>query len=389
MIHRILALFSVLALGLTAAWSQEGERPRIAMPVTGDALPGLEHLDRAMQEVLREQRLVGGSFAVAKDGRLLFARGYGFANLGAREPVQPGTLFNIASCTKAFTGAALLRLAQTRQLDLDSPILDVLHDVVPNGRHDPRLRQVTIRHLLYHAGGFIRDVGHKDEVQTIRDHVRVGLREPLDFDPGSQSRYSNFGFEILKLVVADVSGEPYPRFVQEQVLRPAGITDMRLDVVDGYVPGEARRYAGGKMVEGGHHAFRFAGCWLASSVDMVRFLSALDGSRDKALLMPAWRKQMTAAPAPPFEAKSPDFHPGLGWDVVRQTEAGIGYSKNGGLAGIATLMGRLPNGVVFGICFNGTVDGEARMTRPYQRVRKAMAETESWPSEGDLWEKIR
>lgn len=383
MIHRCcIALLMSLLLVTSAAQAQERESS-----ATGVYLPGLDHLDRVMREVIREQHLPGGTLAIMKDGRLVFARGYGWANVGDREPVTPDTLFNLASCTKAFTGAACLKLVDEGKLDLDTPFLKICPELTPKGRFDPRIQRITVRQLLYHAAGFRHDFGRKDEVRGIREHIRLGLHEPLEFDPGTRSQYSNAGFEVLKVVVADAAGEPYERYVKEHVLAPAGIRNMQMDIRDGYVEGEAHRYRGGREVDGGHHAFPVMGCWLASSVDMVRFLSVLDGSRGKAILSKEARAAMVALPGPPYELKKSGKHPGLGWDIAQATDDGVLYQKNGGIAGIATLMGHLPNGVNFAICFNGSPtarEKEQGFGRPYAAVRKAIGETNDWPQKGDL-----
>lgn len=125
-----------------------------ARAITGEGLPGLAHLNKVMRQVLREKEVPGGSLAIAKDGRLVFARGFGLADVEGRVPVRPKTLFNIASCTKAITGMAILKLVDEGKLDLDTPFLEVVKDInpPPGAKIDQAVRRITVRQLLYHSG---------------------------------------------------------------------------------------------------------------------------------------------------------------------------------------------------------------------------------------------
>ena len=113
--------------------------------------------------------------------------------------------------------------------------------------------------------------------------VRWALCHPLDFQPGTQQSYSNFSYQLCRSVCESVTGEPFEQYVRQEILLPLGITDMQLEPIGpAYVPGEAHRYrthdlkdfGGGRQPVGPP-----GGSWLASSVDMARFMAAIDGSR--------------------------------------------------------------------------------------------------------------
>jgi CubicO group peptidase (beta-lactamase class C family) len=385
----------VFLIALTAAAGQRADRGgdgRSGAPkTTGVAGAGLGKFDQIMLETLRDKQIRGASLAISKDGSLVFARGYGLANVETNEPVQPTSLFNLASCTKPFTGVAILKLVDEGKLNLDDHVFRLLADVVPSsvGSVDPRIHKITVRQVLHHSAGFPHDPKGRKKFPNLRELVRENLRQPLEYAPGTQTRYSNFGFLVLRLVVDQTAGEGYEQYVTKSVLRPIGITDMCIDPEQGYLPNEVRRYTqgGNHLVAGGHGPVEGEGGWLASTIDVVRFLNGLDGTRGKGLLSPHAIHEMLSAPAPPVQLHRNGSHNGLGWDVVRPTPAGPIYNKNGGIPGIATFMEHLPHGVDWAVAFNGNGkdnEGQSESTErrapPWQAIKAAIEATSRWPT---------
>jgi len=190
------------------------------LPITpAAAAQQLNEFDRTMIREMQDRGAVGGALAVTRLGKLVHARGFGYADLEKKEPVQPTSLLRIGSISKTFTAVAVLQLVQRRKLGLDANVTDVLtlEPVLAAGREpDPRMRQVTIRHLLNHSGGWDRDVSFDPmnleprakaaksagvtEKEVRPEHiVRYMLGQPLDFDPGAKYAYSNFGYCVLGL----------------------------------------------------------------------------------------------------------------------------------------------------------------------------------------------
>jgi CubicO group peptidase (beta-lactamase class C family) len=365
----------------------------------------LERFDRIMGNVLRENHIAGAALAIAADGKLVLARGYGLANRASNEPVRPDHLFCTGSVSKAIDAVAALKLVQDGKLDLDAPLVKVLSRFKPMGKVvDPRVRKMTVRHLLYHAAGWdvkqrgqpptsmvekARALGVKGRLTT-EICYRIALTERLDFAPGTESRYSNFGFNVLHLVIQEASGEDFEAYVRERVLAPMGVTRMRMERKD-YLPGEVRRYgkAARKEVKGGYPVETtdrdYGGNWVASAPDLVRFLTALDGSRGKRFLTPRTVAQMLAPPPPPFKKtlRPTDLHVGLGWERVQRVGAGWQYSKAGGREGVAAWVEHLPGGVSFALLFNTSFDKEAAggfMGGAHKRVRDAIRQVKKWPA---------
>jgi N-acyl-D-amino-acid deacylase len=390
----VLYLFGLIPmLHLDAAASEEP-------PITGKAVPRLRSLDRLMLDFLHDYNVPGGSLAIAKDGWLVFARGYGWADVENKRPMRPTSRFNLASCSKPITAAAILKLVDQGKLRLDDRVFALLDDIKPppGARADPRLKEITVRHLLHHAGGLVRGQLHGPypkierllQVQppfTLAQVIRINLDKPLLCDPGTESHYSNLGFGVLRVVVARISGQEYETFTAENVLKPMGIAAAHLDRNEGYWPNEAHRYAGGKCHPGGHGEVKGgAGSWVLSTIDAMRYLTSLDGSRGERVLSARAYQQMLA-PLPSLGKQANQRHNGLGWDIVQRFPEGVLFSKNGGVAGITTWMEHLPNGVCWALFFNGNLKGadeeeqprKSAHKKPWPILREAIENIADWP----------
>jgi N-acyl-D-amino-acid deacylase len=385
-------------------------------PITGEAVPELAVFDRTMTELMARWTLPGGQLAVSKDGRLVLNRGYGLADVEAGESVQPDALFRIASVSKAITAVAILALVDDGMLSLDDRAFPLL-DLTPpaNASVDPRLADVTIEHLLVHAGGWdsIASLEPQGTVwsgaaalvlgtpqpASAEAIIRFMLGFPLDFDPGSRCVYSNFGYNVLGRIIERVSGQSYEDFTRSRVLAPAGIEAMRLARTrqTERAPGEVRYHgpAGQTTLPSVFPGEGFAtlaygayymesldahGGWLASAVDLVRFATAVDGQRGASLLAPATVEAMLQTPRPPSVDNS-EPSAGLGWDAAPSAD-GIEWSRSGALVGSnAAWVVRTPDGLALSFVFNSLPvawpsffpDAEAAM-------RAAAAAVQTWPA---------
>lgn len=362
-----------------------GQTPE-AVPESGEPIPELLALDEAMRSLVTAWNLPGAQLAVAREGRLVFERGYGFADIEANIPVQPDHLFRIASVSKTITTVGILRLVESGELSLADRVFPLLDLTPPPGAVlDPRLDDITVEHLLIHAGGW--NSGASGDPQYLplcqvaasmfgepgppapETIIRFMLGSPLDFDPGTASIYSNFGFNVAGRVIELVSGQKYEAFIQEQVLEPAGISTMRLgktsltERADGevryYQPPEYPAtvpsvYPGEGYVPFAYGSFYMDamdahGGWIASASDLLRYATAIDGQRGNALLQPETVDQMLNTPRPPSEgyngAGNQDPATGLGW-VVQPGPTGTEWAHTGALGGsTAALLLRTGDGL--------------------------------------------
>jgi N-acyl-D-amino-acid deacylase len=403
--------------------------PQPTVPATGQPVPKLAAVDAVMGDLMARWQLPGGQVALAKDGHLMLDRGYGLADVERGEPVQPTSLFRIASVSKAITAVAVLTLVDAGQLALDDTVFPLLaFSPPPHATMDPRLATISVQDLLVHTGGwdsaqsydpqglpFSRTaaamVGLDDpaEAATI---VRFMLGEPLDFDPGTRQAYSNFGFNVLGRVIEHVSGQPYEAYLREHVLAPAGITGMRLGrtrLAD-RAPGEVRYYAPpgqpltwsvfwgegfAPFAYGGStylEALDAHGGWIASAADLVRFATAVDGQRGPALLMAESVQALVATPRPPTEAPSTGYPgvtaevtAGLGWDMIPEA-GGVAWSRVGALIGsTAAWVNRRPDGVAIAFAVNSLPpDYNSFLNEAITALGQAVDAVDAWP-EGDLF----
>jgi len=187
----------------------------------------------------------GCALAVVEQGRVVLAKGYGFADLGRRLPITPRTGFDIASTSKQFTAASVLLLAARGRLSLDD---DVRRYVPELPRHDT---PITLSHLLHHTSGLPNYVdllvasGKRYEEVTTDDDALAALADApqLQFPPGTAFRYNDSGYFLLSLVVKRVTGKSLREFAAENLFAPLGMTDTRIvDDLTREVPGRAVPY---------------------------------------------------------------------------------------------------------------------------------------------------
>jgi len=365
--------FALLLFAASAALAQS--------PSTGADPPGMAAFDRLAQSLMQKYNLPGGAIAVMKDGKLVFARGYGYANRDTREPVQPDSAFRVASLSKPITSAAILKLVEEGKLSLDDKVFNILSDVqpLPNTNPDPRLGAITVRELLWHAGGWNSATSFDPMFMSLQiaaatqtkppagppQIARYMRGQPLQFAPGTQYAYSNFGYSLLGRVIEHVTHAKYGPWVRNNVLRPAGacmaIGHTRQSQP---LPREVKYYdfpgaplvpsvfGGGAKVpdpDGGFdlEAMDSHGAWVSSTVEYLRFVAALDGGR---ILSKKSIDTMLARPTVP-SWRGQDSWYGMGW-MVRPAAPSANWWHNGSLPGTTTLVVRASNGYAWAAFFN-------------------------------------
>lgn len=385
----------------------------LAQAPTGRANPALASLDEAMTAFMQKHKAPGAALAVSKNGRLVYARGFGYADVEAKQPVQPASLFRIASISKPITAVAVLQLVERQKLKLDDKVLPLLkvEPFVPAGAQpDPRTAQLTVRQLLQHTSGWtdeeldpmfrptmIADALGVPAPPEPRDIIRFVLGRPLDREPGEKYAYSNFNFCLLGRLIEDVTGTPYERYVQEQVLEPLGIRSMRIgrSLESQRAPGEVKYYeaqdrlttgvvgvTAGKQVQrcyGGFYleALDAHGGWIASAPHLVRFASAFDNLNKPRLLEAATVKQMLARPEA-AAGQGATFY-ACGWQVRPLKNGTMNFWHGGRLRySTCTLLVRRGDGVDYAVLFNTLSDEMRDEIDPM--LYKAIDAIKVWPS---------
>jgi CubicO group peptidase (beta-lactamase class C family) len=208
-------------------------------PISGVLVPELLAYDQAMYDFMRARNIPAGALAVTRNGKLLLAHGYGYADRERTRSVQPDTPFRYMSITKPVTAAAVKSLIRQGKLQLTTRVLPLLELAAG----DPRMNDITIQHLLEHKGGWdIQQLGYDPMFRAIEIKQALGLEglpnewdiarymvgQPLSFAPGTREAYSNFGYLLLGLAIEKVSGKSYIEYVQQNIFQPLGIRDIEL-----------------------------------------------------------------------------------------------------------------------------------------------------------------
>lgn len=351
---------------------------------TGKPEPKLANFDQLMQAFMQQHHIPGVALAVTDHGRLVYARGFGYADLATHEQVQPTSLFRIASISKPITAVAILQLIEQGKLKLEDKVYEILDfkaDIEQAGKDfDVRQRDITIRHLLEHRGGWDRDKSFDAMFETVRfakeqkvpspagnvDVIRAMLRQKLDFAPGERYAYSNLGYNLLGRVIEKLTGQPYDVYIKEKVLSPIGIKSMTLGAtrIEGRQPREVRYYQPGiaksvfqndfdqpvPWAYGGWNieAMDSHGGWLASAVDLARFAAAFDDPAHCPLLSAASIELMHARP-PGLAGHDDKGMPkdpfySLGWQNRGTKNGKLNHWHTGSLSGTATILMRRHDG---------------------------------------------
>jgi CubicO group peptidase (beta-lactamase class C family) len=187
----------------------------------------------------------GCALGVIRDRRLVYARGYGMADLEHGVPITPHTAFDIASMSKQFTGMAVLLLAEQKKLSLDDDVHRYVPEVPDYGA------TITLRHLVHHSSGLRNhfmlrqlDGWRWGDLVTRADELATVARQTeLNFRPGDEHSYANTGYFLLGEVVRRVSGVPLREFAERSIFGPLGMTDTQVHDDDSLlVPGRACAY---------------------------------------------------------------------------------------------------------------------------------------------------
>ena len=379
--------------------------PAGSPPITGELGKNLEPLNELLRKTLTDNNIPGATLTVARDGKIVYERGFGYSDLDKQTPMAANTTLRIASISKPITAVAVLLLVEDGKLKLDDHVTEsLIRDrkfVLPKDA-DPAWSRVTVRHLLQHSGGWNRDKS-KDpmfelpaisralklqKIARIPDIVRYQLSRPLDFEPGTEYQYSNFGYCLLGRVIEAASGQPYEAFVTERILKPAGMTQTRLGKtrLADLAHDEAHYYTqtlktypaiwdaapGGKsgkfeLVQAPYgqsdlEVMDAHGAWTSTASDLVRFAIAID-SATKPLLKPDSLRLLQEQPS--FASTDADTWYGLGWNVrsIDGLER-MNIWHTGLLAGTSTILVKRWDQYVWAVLFNcdESQDGEKCVT---------------------------
>jgi CubicO group peptidase (beta-lactamase class C family) len=208
----------------------------------------------------RRETLPGYSVTISHKGGLVFKKAYGYANLEKKEKLKPEHIFRCASHSKTFTAIAIMQLFEDKKLRLDDPVVDHLGWLKKH--QDSRLANITIRQLLSHGGGVIRDGLESDFWQlayAFPDSTQLKksvLAADLPIDNNVQMKYSNFGFSLLGMIIEACSGISYNDFIEKNIVSALALkntgTDYSSTIEKTLVSGYTRADVDGKRLPIAH-----------------------------------------------------------------------------------------------------------------------------------------
>ena len=181
-------------------------------------------IDGILPEQLAREDIAGAVVLVVKDGKVLFAKGYGFADGDRKTPILPdGTLFRPASISKLFTWTAVMQQVEQGKLDLDRDVNDYLDFKIPATYPKP----ITLRNLMTHTPGFEESakdswVGSAEDIKPLGDYLKAHVPARI-YPPGTTPAYSNYGAALAGYIVERVSGQPYDDYIEQHIFLPLGM----------------------------------------------------------------------------------------------------------------------------------------------------------------------
>lgn len=305
----------------------------------------MARVDEVVRTEMQRQKVPGVALGLVRKGRVIAAKGYGYANVELSVPVTAETIFQSGSVGKQFTATAVMLQVEDGKLALDDSITKYFTDAPPSWR------PITVRHLLTHTSGIpdyeteaaslgsgVQVVDYRRDY-TEEEMTKIAYGMPLKFAPGSRWSYSNTGYVLLGILIHKVSGRFYGDVLKDRVFTPLGMQTARViseaDIVH-------HRAAGYRLVNGELKNQEWVSPSLDSTADGSLYLSMLDfvawdrGLRAQAVLKTlSWAEIYT-----PVTLTSGKTYPyGFAWDVD-ESQGGPWYHHGGSWQGFKTYISR-------------------------------------------------
>jgi CubicO group peptidase (beta-lactamase class C family) len=314
-------------------------------------------VDEFVRAEMQKQKIPGVSLAIVKDGQIVYAKGYGLANVEHNVAVKPETVFQSGSIGKQFTAAAVMLLVEEGKISLDDKINKYFVDAPTTWSG------ITVRHLLTHTSGmgdYPRDFDLRADYTEDELYKKI-KSAPLAFQPGERWAYSNLGYVTLGILINKVSGKFYGDFLQERVFKPLGMMTARIISEADIIPNRA---AGYRLVKGEIKNHE----WVSPSVnttadgalyltvyDMAKWDAALYGEK---LLKKTSLEQMWT----PVKLNDGKTHPyGFGW-LLNEINGKRIVEHGGAWQGFKAFIARYPDEKLTVVVFANLINAnEARI----------------------------
>jgi CubicO group peptidase (beta-lactamase class C family) len=292
-----------------------------------------------VEKQVAQRRIPGLSLAVVRGGEVLFAKGYGMANVELSVLATSETVYELASVSKQFTATAVMMLVEDGKLKLDDPVTDRLA-LLPKA-----WRGVTVRNLLNHTSG-IKDYLHTKDISFRKDYTNTELigmvaNLSLDFPPGEKWSYSNTNYVLLGMLIEKASGQSLADFLARRIFEPLGMRSSRVNDTLAVIPNRATGYERrGEVLR----IRDFVSPTLAATgdgevVSTVLDLAKWDAALDKEILLKRSVLRRMWTPATLKDGKA--THYGFGWGIGERNGHPV-ISHSGGFPGFSANISRYP-----------------------------------------------
>ncbi len=326
-------------------------------------------LDSIMERYTKRWELNGAQLAISRNDSLLYARGYGWADMEQNLPMEPHHIMRIASVSKLVTAIGVMKLREMGKVRLSDHVFGpegILNDTAyTNVIKDKRYFDITVEQLLRHKAGFTNYAGDpmfstryiimQNHLTTPPDHrtlLRILLKRHLGYTPGEGKRYSNLGYTLLSMIIEKRTGLSYEQFMDKYVFQPAGCYDFH--IAGNYLKDRRKNEVKYYMHKGSEPVYEYnnsgrkvekcygendiprlagAGAWCASAAELSRLVACVDlNDRIPDILSKESVELMTR--------EMPDHDFSLGWNY---TMKGKPWVRTGSLSGTSAIVLKYPD----------------------------------------------
>jgi CubicO group peptidase (beta-lactamase class C family) len=305
----------------------------------------------------------GVMIAIVHRGEITAEHAFGLADLDTGEKLTPRHRFRIASHSKAFTAAGIMKLRERRKLRLDDPVGQHVRDL------HPQIAEQTIAQLLSHSAGLTRDGADSGQFTDTRPYlsakeVLADLKAPPAIDPNTRFKYSNHGYALAGLVIEAITGEPYAAWIRREIVDAAGLkeTEPNMPLPKGtpFARGHTRRQPLGRRLaipgDNPAHAMAAAAGFVATAADTARFFAQLAPNAKRSVISAASRRELTRKQW--RIVQTAEMHYGLGV-ASGKTEGWDWFGHGGGFQGYISRTAVVPDCDIAISILSNSVDGAA------------------------------
>jgi len=299
-----------------------------------------DRIDTFIENTMARRPIVGLAVGIIKDGKVIKTKGYGYANLELNIPVATNTVFKLGSVSKHMIAVAIMQFIQEGKLQLDDPVTKFFADAPPHWG------KITIRHLLNHTSGLIRESPAFDAMATQSDSllIRAAYKDSLVFPTGSKWQYCNLGYFMLADIIRQISGKSFAEYMKKEIFEKNGLTATRVTSLEDIVYGRA----GGYVLRGrdtvanalNYVALRPSGAFLSTIEDMMKWEMLIQSG--KILSKNSWEQMWGDIAKTGITEGGDPFSYGYGWYVSTYKNRKAVY-HGGVLPGFRAMYFRLPD----------------------------------------------